>query len=171
MPQIEVKFDIDRNGIVHVSAKDLGTGKEQSITITSSGNLSEDDIKRAVKEAEQFAEEDKKKKEEAETLNKADNTLYQTEKTLKEMDDKISSEDKARIETEMNNLKQARGTNNVADIKAAEEKLTQVSYEVFGKVYQQQAQQSQQAGAQPDSGATASNDGTVETDYQVHDDK
>ena len=171
VPQIEVKFDIDRNGIVHVSAKDLGTGKEQSITITSSGNLSEDDIKRAVKEAEQFAEEDKKKKEEAETLNKADNTLYQTEKTLKEMDDKISSEDKARIETEMNNLKQARGTNNVADIKAAEEKLTQVSYEVFGKVYQQQAQQSQQAGAQPDSGATASNDGTVETDYQVHDDK
>ena len=119
VPQIEVKFDIDRNGIVHVSAKDLGTGKEQSITITSSGNLSEDDIKRAVKEAEQFAEEDKKKKEEAETLNKADNTLYQTEKTLKEMDDKISSEDKARIETEMNNLKQARGTNNVADIKAA----------------------------------------------------
>ena len=172
VPQIEVKFDIDRNGIVHVSAKDLGTGKEQSITITSSGNLSEDDIKRAVKEAEQFAEDDKKKKEEAETINKADNTLYQTEKTLKDMGDKISAEDKSRIETEMNNLKQARGNNNVDEIKAAEEKLTQVSYEVFGKVYQQQAAQNQ-AGAQPgaDQQSTASNDGTVETDYQVHDDK
>ena len=174
VPQIEVKFDIDRNGIVHVSAKDLGTGKEQSITITASGNLSEDDIKRAVKEAEQFADEDKKKKEEAETVNKADNTLYQTEKTLKDMGDKISADDKAKIEAEMNNLKQARGNNNVDEIKAAEEKLTQVSYEVFGKVYQQQAAQNQQAGAQPgaDAGnAGASNDGTVETDYQVHDDK
>ena len=174
VPQIEVKFDIDRNGIVHVSAKDLGTGKEQSITITASGNLSEDDIKRAVKEAEQFADEDKKKKEEAETINKADNTLYQTEKTLKDMGDKISADDKAKIEAEMNNLKQARGNNNVDKIKAAEEKLTQVSYEVFGKVYQQQAAQNQQAGAQPgaDAGnAGASNDGTVETDYQVHDDK
>ena len=172
VPQIEVKFDIDRNGIVHVSAKDLGTGKEQSITITSSGNLSEDDIKRAVKEAEQFAEDDKKKKEEAETINKADNTLYQTEKTLKDMSDKISAEDKSRIETEMNNLKQARGNNNVDEIKAAEEKLTQVSYEVFGKVYQQQAAQNQ-GGAQPgaEQQNTASNDGTVETDYQVHDDK
>ena len=172
VPQIEVKFDIDRNGIVHVSAKDLGTGKEQSITITSSGNLSEDDIKRAVKEAEQFAEDDKKKKEEAETINKADNTLYQTEKTLKDMGDKISAEDKSRIETEMNNLKQARGNNNVDEIKAAEEKLTQVSYEVFGKVYQQQAAQNQ-GGAQPgaEQQNTASNDGTVETDYQVHDDK
>ena len=174
VPQIEVKFDIDRNGIVHVSAKDLGTGKEQSITITASGNLSEDDIKRAVKEAEQFADEDKKKKEEAETINKADNTLYQTEKTLKDMGDKISADDKAKIEAEMNNLKQARGNNNVDEIKAAEEKLTQVSYEVFGKVYQQQAAQNQQAGAQAgaDAGnAGASNDGTVETDYQVHDDK
>ena len=174
VPQIEVKFDIDRNGIVHVSAKDLGTGKEQSITITASGILSEDDIKRAVKEAEQFADEDKKKKEEAETINKADNTLYQTEKTLKDMGDKISADDKAKIEAEMNNLKQARGNNNVDEIKAAEEKLTQVSYEVFGKVYQQQAAQNQQAGAQPgaDAGnAGASNDGTVETDYQVHDDK
>ena len=174
VPQIEVKFDIDRNGIVHVSAKDLGTGKEQSITITASGNLSEDDIKRAVKEAEQFADEDKKKKEEAETINKADNTLYQTEKTLKDMGDKISADDKAKIEAEMNNLKQARGNNNVDEIKAAEEKLTQVSYEVFGKVYQQQAAQNQQAGAQPgaDAGnAGASTDGTVETDYQVHDDK
>ena len=173
VPQIEVKFDIDRNGIVHVSAKDLGTGKEQSITITASGNLSEEDIKRAVKEAEQFAEDDKKKKEEAETINKADNTLYQTEKTLKDMGDKISAEDKAKIEAEMNNLKQARGANNVADIKAAEEKLTQVSYEVFGKVYQQQAAQNQQAGNPgADAGsAGAGNDGTVETDYQVHDDK
>ena len=173
VPQIEVKFDIDRNGIVHVSAKDLGTGKEQSITITASGNLSEEDIKRAVKEAEQFAEDDKKKKEEAETINKADNTLYQTEKTLNDMGDKITAEDKAKIEAEMNNLKQARGANNVADIKAAEEKLTQVSYEVFGKVYQQQAAQNQQAGNPgADAGsAGAGNDGTVETDYQVHDDK
>ena len=171
VPQIEVKFDIDRNGIVHVSATDLGTGKEQSITITASGNLSEEDIKRAVKEAEQFAEDDKKKKEEAETINKADNTLYQTEKTLKDMGDKISAEDKAKIEAEMNNLKQARGANNVADIKAAEEKLTQVSYEVFGKVYQQQAAQNQQAGDTGAAAGSAGNDGTVETDYQVHDDK
>ena len=172
VPQIEVKFDIDRNGIVHVSAKDLGTGKEQSITITSSGNMSKEDIDRAVKEAEQFAEEDKKKKDEAETLNKADQTLYSTEKTLNEMGDKISAEDKARIEAEMNNLKQARGTNDVAQIKAAEEQLTKVSYEVFGKIYQQQAQQGQPQGgaAGADTGAAgAGNDGTVETDYQVHD--
>ena len=141
MPQIEVSFDIDANGIVHVTAKDLGTGNEQNITITASTNLSEDEINRAVKEAEQFANEDKKRKDEVETRNHADTLVYETEKTMKELGDKIAESDKSRINAEVENVKSALNGSDSEAIKAATEKLTEVSYEVFGKIYQQQAQQ------------------------------
>ena len=141
VPQIEVSFDIDANGIVHVTAKDLGTGNEQNITITASTNLSEDEINRAVKEAEQFANEDKKRKDEVETRNHADTLVYETEKTMKELGDKIAESDKSRINAEVENVKSALNGSDSEAIKAATEKLTEVSYEVFGKIYQQQAQQ------------------------------
>ena len=158
VPQIEVTFDIDANGIVHVSAKDLGTGNEQNITITASSNMSEDDINKAVKEAEQYAAEDKKRKEEVETLNQADNLIYQTEKTMKDMEGKLDPADKATLETEVAEFKKVREGNNVEEIKAAMEKFTQKTYEIFGKVYQQQ---NPQGGANPG----ANDDGTVESNF------
>ena len=150
VPQIEVTFDIDANGIVHVSAKDLGTGKEQKITITASTNLSDDEIDKAVKEAEKYAAEDKKNKEAVEERNKADNMVFQTERTLKELGEQVSAEDKSRIESEIQAVKKALEGTDIEAIKAASEKLTNVSYEVFGKIYQQQAQNAQgaQGGAQ-----------------------
>ena len=132
VPQIEVSFDIDANGIVHVSAKDLGTGNEQKVTITASTNLSEDEIKKAVREAEQFANEDKERKEEVETRNHADSMVYSTEKTLKELGDKLSADDKAKVEAEVKAVQEALKGTDTAAIKAASEKLTEVSYEVFG---------------------------------------
>ena len=132
VPQIEVSFDIDANGIVHVTAKDLGTGNEQDITITASTNLSEDEINRAVKEAEQFANEDKKRKDEVETRNHADTLVYETEKTMKELGDKIAESDKSRINAEVENVKSALNGSDSEAIKAATEKLTEASYEVFG---------------------------------------
>ncbi|MBE5766049.1 MAG: molecular chaperone DnaK [Clostridiales bacterium] len=163
VPQIEVTFDIDANGIVHVSAKDLGTGNEQKITITASTNLSEDEIKKAVDEAERFADEDKKRKEEVETFNQADQLIYSTEKTMKEMDDKLDANDKATLADELERFKKTREGNNAADIKAAMESFTQSTYSIFGKVYQQQAAQD---GAQngPTAGG-ASDDGTVESTF------
>ena len=174
VPQIEVTFDIDANGIVHVSAKDLGTGNEQKVTITASTNLSEDEINKAVRDAEQFAAEDKARKEEVEVRNHADSMVYSTEKTLKELGDKISAEDKAKIEAEVANVRKAlEGTDNAA-IKAASEKLTEVSYEAFGKIYQQQAQEAaaqQQAGPNAgSSGSSAGDDNVVDADYEVVDD-
>jgi len=177
VPQIEVSFDIDANGIVHVSAKDLGTGNEQKVTITASTNLSEDDIKKAVHEAEQYAGEDKQRKEEVETRNHADSLIYSTEKTLKELGDKIGADDKAKIESEIANLKKTMEGNDSAAIKSATEKLTEVSYEAFGKIYQQ-AQQGQQAGASGgyqaggahESGAQPGDDNVVDADYEVVDD-
>ena len=166
VPQIEVKFDIDTNGIVHVSAKDLGTGNEQNITITSSGNLSEDEIKKACEDAERFAAEDKARKEEVETLNQADTAIYQTEKTMKELGDKLSAEDKAAVESELAEFKKVREGGKAAEIKTAMEQFQQKTYEIFGKVYAaaQQAQQAQ-GGAQ---GQSAENDdGTVHGDYTV----
>ena len=166
VPQIEVKFDIDTNGIVHVSAKALGTGNEQNITITSSGNLSEDEIKKACEDAERFAAEDKARKEEVETLNQADNAIYQTEKTIKELGDKLSAEDKAAVESELAEFKKVREGGKAAEIKTAMEQFQQKTYEIFGKVYAaaQQAQQAQ-GGAQ---GQSAENDdGTVHGDYTV----
>ena len=176
VPQIEVTFDIDANGIVHVSAKDLGTGKEQKITITASTNLSEAEIDKAVKDAEQFAAQDKKNKEAIEERNKADSLVYQTERTVKEMGDKLSAEDTAKINAEVENTKKALEGNDIEAIKAASEKLTNVSYEVFGKIYQQQAaaQQAQGAAGNGASGADqSSNEGgekVYDADYEVVDD-
>ena len=182
VPQIEVSFDIDATGIVHVTAKDLGTGNEQNITITASTNLSEDEINRAVKEAEQFANEDKKRKDEVETRNHADTLVYETEKTMKELGDKIAESDKSRINAEVENVKSALNGSDSEAIKAATEKLTEVSYEVFGKIYQQQAQQNGgAAGFDPNAGAAGSgnnsgsngsngnDDGVVDADYEVVD--
>jgi molecular chaperone DnaK len=172
VPQIEVTFDIDANGIVNVSAKDKGTGNEQKITITASSNLSDEEIDKAVKEAERFAEEDKKRKEEIETRNNADSLVYNTEKTLKELGDKIDSADQARVQAEVDGLKKAMESDNIDNIKAATEKLTEVSYEVFGKVYQQAGEAGGAPGGDPghqDPGQAGNDDNVVDADYEVVD--
>ncbi|MBQ5897310.1 MAG: Hsp70 family protein, partial [Oscillospiraceae bacterium] len=137
IPQIEVTFDIDANGIVHVSAKDLGTGKEQHITITSSTNMSKEDIEKAVKEAEQYAEQDKKHREEIDTRNAADQMVYQSEKTIKDLGDKLGADDKSGLEAKINDLKEALKGENIEDIKAKQKALEEKFYEVSAKVYQQ----------------------------------
>ena len=177
VPQIEVTFDIDANGIVNVSAKDLGTGKEQHITITSSTNMSKEDIDKAVKEAEQFAAEDAKKKEEIDVRNQADQVVYQTEKALEDAKDKISADDKATVEAALNKLKDALKGTDVAAIKAATEEASKAFYPIAEKMYQQANPQGGQAG--PDMGGCAGGDcggscGTdpnvVDADYKVVDD-
>ena len=176
VPQIEVSFDIDANGIVHVSAKDLGTGNEQKVTITASTNLSEDEIKKAVREAEQFASEDKARKEEVEQRNHADSLIYSTEKTLKELGDKVSADDKAKIKAQIADLKKAMEGTDINMIKTGCEKLTEISYEAFGKIYQQQAAQQGAAGSDPNAAQQAnqsgdsSDDNVVDADYEVVDD-
>ena len=170
VPQIEVTFDIDGNGIVNVSAKDLGTGNEQKVTITASTNLSEDDIQKAVREAEQFAEEDKRHKEEVEVKNHADSMIAATEKSMKEMGDKINDADKAKINAEIENVRNAVSGNDTDAIKSATEKLTEVSYEVFGRVYQQQAQQQPDPAANAEAANQAYDDNVVDADYEVVDD-
>ncbi len=175
VPQIEVTFDIDANGIVHVSAKDLGTGNEQKITITASTNLSEAEINKAVEEAERFAAEDKKRKEEVEERNRADSLVYQTEKTLKELGDKVPEADKARINQEIENTKNALAGTDAEAIKSACEKLTEVSYDVFGKIYQQTqgTAQNAQPGYEAPQDAPhggSHDDGVVDADYEVVDD-
>ncbi len=162
VPQIEVTFDIDANGIVHVSAKDLGTGKEQSIAITASSNMSEEEIKKAVDDAEKYAAEDKKHKEEIEVVNQADSLIYQTEKTMKDMGDKLDPADKAKLESELESFKKVRESNDATQIKSAMESFSQATYDVFGKVYQQQAQQ---GGENPQGGAHVNDDGTVESEF------
>ena len=147
VPQIEVTFDIDANGIVNVSAKDLGTSKEQHITITSSSNMSKDDINKAVKEAEQFAAEDNKRKEEVDTRNAGDQMVYQTEKTLQEMGDKLDPADKSEVEGKLSALKTALQGSDTAAIKSATDELTQAFYKVSEKLYQQAAPQGGQPGA------------------------
>jgi molecular chaperone DnaK len=136
VPQIEVTFDIDSNGIVQVSAKDLGTGNTQNITITASTNMSKDDIKRAMDEAERFAAEDAKRKEEVEEQNKADNLIYQTEKTIKEMGDKVSGDEKTKLEDLVADVRKAREGGDLDELKAATEKLQSESLEIFGRAYQ-----------------------------------
>ncbi len=164
VPQIEVSFDIDANGIVHVSAKDLGTGKEQSISITASSNLSQEDIEKAVKEAEQFSEEDKKRREEVDVRNGADQMVYQTEKTLADLGDKISEEEKAGIQAEVDKLKETlKGTDTEA-IKAQTEAVTKKFYEVSEKLYKNAAPQGDAAGADPNAGANP-DDNVVDADY------
>ncbi len=171
VPQIEVTFDIDANGIVHVSAKDMGSGNEQKITITASTNLSDEDIDKAVKEAEKFAQEDKDRKEEVETRNNADSLIYQSEKTLKDLGDKVSSADKKRLEDEIEATKEALKGGKVDVMKSATEKLQQVSMDVFGKIYQQ----ADAAGAAGAAGGAAggqeqkADDNVVDADYEVVD--
>jgi molecular chaperone DnaK len=137
VPQIEVTFDIDANGIVNVSAKDLGTGKEQHITITSSSNMSKEDIDKAVREAEQYAAEDAKRKEEVDVRNQGDQMAYQTEKTLSEMGDKLDPADKSEVEGKLSTLKTALQGTDTQAIKSATEELTQAFYKVSEKLYQQ----------------------------------
>ena len=168
VPQIEVTFSIDNNGIVNVSAKDKATNNEQQITITASTNLTEEEINQRVKEAEQFAEQDKKRKEEVETLNHADSLIYETEKTLRENGDKLSDEDKNAVQTEIDAFKKVREGNNADEIKNAMEGFTQKVYAVFGKLYQQQAgsQGDPMNGAGPQAGSM-NDDGSVNADGSV----
>ena len=166
IPQIEVTFDIDANGIVKVSAKDLGTGKEQNISITASTNLSQDDIDKAVKEAEQFAAEDKARKDEVDTHNAADQTIYQTEKTLADLGDKISAEEKSSIQSAVDHLKEVNKGTDVQAIKDATEAVQKAFYAVSEKLYQQAgAQAGPNAGANPAGG----DDGVVDADYETVD--
>ena len=149
VPQIEVTFHIDANGIVNVSAKDLGTGKEQHITITSSTNMSKEDVEKAVHEAEQYAAEDAKRKEEIDTRNQGDQMVYQTERTLEELGDKVDGAEKAEVESKLNELKETLKGSDTAAIKAATEALTQVFYKLSEKMYQQANPQGGQPGANP----------------------
>ena len=172
-PQIEVTFDIDANGIVHVSAKDLGTGKEQHISITASSNMSKEDIEKAVHEAEQFAEEDKKKREAVDLRNNAEQMVYQTEQLISENGDKFSADDKSALETKLEALKEALKGENTDAIKSAQEDLTNKFYEVSQKLYNaanaaQGAQAGPQAGPQP--GADAQQADYTDTDYTEVDD-
>ena len=174
VPQIEVTFDIDANGIVNVSAKDLGTGKEQHITITASTNMSKEDVEKAVREAEQFAAEDAKRREEVETRNHADQMVYQSEKAIEDMGDKLSAEDKSNLEAEISRVKEALKGEDMEQIKTASDGLTKAFYAVSEKLYQPQG-----GGAGPDmndvgpdmSGGAADGDPTVvDADYTVVDD-
>ena len=182
IPQIEVTFDIDANGIVNVHAKDMGTGKEQSITITSSTKLSEDEINAKVKEAEQYAEEDKKRKEEIEVRNQAETLIYETEKNMKELESSLSEEEKNDINAAKDDLSKALEANNIDDIKAKTEALTEKFHTISAKMYQQ-AQTAGAAGADPnmgaagaagagaaDAGAQPKDDNVVDADYEVVDD-
>ncbi len=165
VPQIEVSFDIDANGIVNVSAKDLGTGKEQHITITASSNLSKEDIDKAVKEAEQYAAEDKARKDEVDTHNAADQLIYQTEKTLNELGDKVDAADKASIESAVSDLKEKNKGSDVAAIKASTEALQKAFYAVSEKLYQNAAPQQ----GQPQQGAAnngSNPDEPIDADYE-----
>ena len=177
VPQIEVTFDIDANGIVNVSAKDLGTGKEQHITITSSTNMSKEDIDKAVREAEQFAAEDAKRKEEVDVRNQADQVVYQTEKALEDAKDKIDANDKATVEAALNKLKDAMKGTDIEAIKAATEEASKAFYPIAEKMYQQANPQGGQAG--PDmgganfggqAGGANTDPNVVDADYQVVDD-
>ncbi|MBO5343125.1 MAG: molecular chaperone DnaK [Ruminococcus sp.] len=170
IPQIEVTFDIDQNGIVHVSAKDLGTGKEQNITITSSTNMSKDDIDRAVKEAEQYAAEDKKRREEVDTKNEAENLVFQCEKALADFGDKVSADEKADIEQKSAALKAACEANNADEIKRLKEDLQKSFYDLSAKIYQQANPDGQ--GIDPSQfanmggeAASPSDDGVVDADF------
>ena len=170
VPQIEVTFDIDANGIVHVSAKDQGTGNEQKVVITASTNLSEDDINEAIKDAEAHAAEDKKRKEEIEVKNNAESLVYNSEKTLEELGDKISGEEKAKVETEIDATKKALETNNVETIKEATDKLTKVFYELSEKLYSQAGNAAGAQGATTEGTADSTEgDNVVDADYEVED--
>ena len=174
VPQIEVTFDIDANGIVHVSAKDMGTGNEQKIVITASTNLTENEIEQAVKEAEAHAEEDRKNKEAIEVRNNADSLVYNTEKTLNDLGDKVSAEEKGKIQAELDNVKKTLEGTDTEAIKSATEKLTQEFYKISEKLYANTGANAANTGADANTtgnangGATQGNDGTVyDADYKV----
>ncbi len=164
VPQIEVTFSIDSNGIVHVTAKDKATGNAQDITITASTNLSEEEINKRVREAEQYAEQDRKRKEEVETQNQAEGLIYETEKQLRDNGDKLSDEDKNTLQSELDAFKKVKESGDAAQIKNAMEGFTQKVYAIFGKLYQQQG--GQPGGAQPQGGVNP--DGTVNGEGEVH---
>jgi len=171
VPQIEVTFDIDANGIVHVSAKDMATGNSQQVSITASTNLTEADIEKAVKDAEAHASEDKKRKEEIEVRNNAESLVYNSQKTIDELGDKISGEEKAKAETEIENVKKALEGTDTEAIKAATEKLTTVFYSITEKLYSQaQAQNAAnqaQGGAEQSTPHTDENGNVYDADYKV----
>ncbi|MFA9399126.1 MAG: molecular chaperone DnaK [Clostridiaceae bacterium] len=179
IPQIEVTFDIDANGIVNVAAKDKGTGKEANITITASTNLSDDEVNNAVNEAEKYAEEDKKRKESIEIKNNAEQIVYQTEKTLKELGDKVSEEDKAKIEEKVEALKKVKDGEDLEVIKQATEELTQEFYAVSSKMYQADPNANPEgagfdpnaAGFDGNQGAENDDDNVVDADFKVDDEK
>ena len=168
VPQIEVTFDIDANGIVNVSAKDLGTGREQHITITSNTNMSKEDVEKAVREAEQYASEDKARREAVDTRNNADQMVYQTEKTMEEMGDKLDAADKSDLQAKVDALKEALKGEDIEAIKAKQEELTKAFYAVSEKLYQQAAPQGDPnaAGPAPDGGAAPDGDGYYDGNVQ-----
>jgi len=171
VPQIEVSFDIDANGIVNVSAKDLGTGKEQKITITASSGLSEEEIERMVKEAQKYAEEDKKLKELAEARNQADSLIYSTEKTLRELGDKVDSSTKDKVDKAIQELKEATSGSDISKIKSASEKLSSILHEVSTKLYEQVRREHSDGGGQAraESAGGKKQDDVVDADYEVVD--
>ena len=171
VPQIEVTFNIDANGIVHVSAKDLGTGNEQKVVITASTNLSDDDIEKAVQEAEKYAEEDRRNKETADTKNTADQMVYTTEKAMEDLGDKISDSDKDRLKAEIDAVNAVKDGDDIESIKGATESLSKVSQEIFGAVYQQAGGTQGAPGTEGfEGGYEESGDTTVDADYEVVDD-
>ncbi|WP_405271629.1 molecular chaperone DnaK [Methanobrevibacter sp.] len=173
VPQIEVTFDIDANGIINVTAKDKGTGKEQAITITSSTKLSDEEIEQKVKEAEMNAEADAKRQEEIEIRNNADSLIYTSEKTLNELKDQVSEDEKTKVEDLVKELRELIAGDDVAAIKAKSDELSDVIQEIGAKIYQQaqaEAQAQQQAGADPNAGAQDNDDDTIDADYEVKDD-
>ncbi|MEG0179645.1 MAG: Hsp70 family protein, partial [Oscillospiraceae bacterium] len=178
VPQIEVTFDIDANGIVHVSAKDLGSGKEQSITITASSNMNKDDIEKAVKDAERFAAEDKAKREGIDARNTADQLVYQTEKTLEDLKDKVTDSEKTDVTAKLEALKTALKGEDTADIKAKQEELQKAMYPISERIYKEasaaqgaQGQNAADAGANaqndaPDMGKKGGDDNVVDADFK-----
>ncbi|HEY5524921.1 MAG TPA: molecular chaperone DnaK [Clostridium sp.] len=173
VPQIEVTFDLDANGIVKVSALDKGTGKEANITITASTNLSDNEVENAVKEAEKFAEEDKKRKEKIETHNNAEQVIYQTEKTLTELADKVSAEDKAKIEAKLEEVKKIKDSDDIEAIKKAVDELNQEFYAVSSKIYADAAAQQGTEGSDPSqtAGEAPHDDNVVDADFKVDEEK
>ena len=171
VPQIEVTFDIDANGIVHVSAKDQASGNEQKVSITASSNLSEDDINQAIKDAEAHAAEDKRRKEEIEVKNNAESLVYNSQKTLDDLGDKISGEEKAKVETEIEAVKKSLEGNNIEAIKEATDKLTKVFYEISEKLYSQNQANGANGAEAETAGTTTDENGNVyNADYKVEDD-
>ncbi|MBC8570375.1 molecular chaperone DnaK [Zongyangia hominis] len=166
VPQIEVTFDIDANGIVHVTAKDLGTGKEQNITITSSTNMSKEDIEKAVKDAEQFAAEDKKRREEIDVRNAADQMVYQCEKTLTDLGDKIDAGEKSDVQSKIDALKEALKGTDVEAIKSKQEELQKKFYEISSKVYEQAQAAGQAPGGAAPGAEAPHDDNVVDADYK-----